>query len=143
MQAQAQQPERVRRIGVLFSLAEDDPESVVRRAAFEQALKEKGWINGGNLRIDYRWASGDPELIRKFVAELVASAPDVIVTSGSQVMGHSIRVRDDAVARRRQSFSFWEASGRAYWRTFAENFLDLRPLTLERRRARKCCVLLF
>jgi hypothetical protein len=61
----AQQPERVRRIGVLYSLAEDDPESVMRRAAFERAIKELGWINGGNLRIDYRWARNDPELIRK------------------------------------------------------------------------------
>ena len=82
--ARAQQPERARRIGVLFSLAEDDTESVARRTAFEQALKGLGWVNGGNLRIDYRWARGDPELIRKVAAELVASAPDVIVTSGSQ-----------------------------------------------------------
>jgi putative tryptophan/tyrosine transport system substrate-binding protein len=89
--ANAQQPERERRIGVLFSLAEDDPETVVRRAAFEQALKGLGWINGGNLRIDYRWARGDPELIRKFAAELVASAPDVIVTSGSQAAGPMVR----------------------------------------------------
>jgi len=89
--ARAQQSERVRRIGVLYSLAEDDSESVVRRAAFEQALKGLGWINGGNLRIDYRWAGGDAELIRKFVAELVASAPDVIVTSGSLTAGPMVR----------------------------------------------------
>jgi len=89
--ARAQQPERVRRIGMLYSLAEDDPESLVRRAAFEQALKDLGWINGGNLRIDYRGARGDPQLIRKFVAELVASAPDVIVTSTSQATGPMVR----------------------------------------------------
>jgi len=87
----AQQPERARRMGVLFSLAEDDTESVARRAAFEQALKGLGWINGGNLRIDYRWAGGDAELIRKFVAELVASAPDVIVVSGSLAAGPMVR----------------------------------------------------
>src|SRR4051794_30931640 len=75
--ARAQQPERVRRIGVLYSLAEADPESVVRRAALEKGLKELGWINGGNIRIDYRWAKNDPELIRKFAAELIALAPDV------------------------------------------------------------------
>src|SRR5690242_16495205 len=85
--ARAQPADRVRRIGVLFTLAEDDPESLVRRAAFEQALKELGWINGSNLRIDYRWAGGAPELIRKFVVELVASAPDVIVISGSLAAG--------------------------------------------------------
>jgi putative tryptophan/tyrosine transport system substrate-binding protein len=89
LSARAQQQERVRRIGVLFSLAEDDTESVTRRAAFEQALKGLGWINGGNLRIDYRWAGGDAELIRKFVAELVASA--VIVTSGSLTAGPMVR----------------------------------------------------
>jgi putative ABC transport system substrate-binding protein len=89
--ARAQQPEFVWRIGVLFSLGENDPEAVVRRAAFEQALKGLGWINGGNLRIDYRWADGGEALIRKFVAELVASAPDVIVTSGSRVVGPMVR----------------------------------------------------
>ncbi len=89
--ARAQQVERVRRIGVLNSLAEDDPESVMRRAAFERTIRELGWINGGNLRIDYRWARNDPELIRKFVGELVALAPDVIVTSGSVVVGPMVR----------------------------------------------------
>jgi putative ABC transport system substrate-binding protein len=89
--ALAQQPARVRRIGVLFSLAEDDPEAVARRTGFEQALKGLGWINGGNVRIDYSWAKGDARLIGKLVAELVASAPDVIVTSGSQAAGPMVR----------------------------------------------------
>ena len=89
--SRAQQPERVRRIGMLNSLAEDDPESVTRRAAFEQAMKELGWTIGGNLRIDYRWARNDFELIRRFAAELVALAPDVILTSGSIVVEPTIR----------------------------------------------------
>jgi putative ABC transport system substrate-binding protein len=89
--ARAQQSERMRRIGVLHSLAEDDPESVARRAAFEQAIKELGWTIGGNLRIDYRWTRNDSELIRKFAAELVAMAPDVILTSGSVVAGPMVR----------------------------------------------------
>jgi putative ABC transport system substrate-binding protein len=89
--ARAQQAERVRRIGVLYSLAESDPESTARRAAFERALKELGWTDGGNLRIDYRWAANDPELIRKFAAELVAMTPDVILTSGSIVVGPMAR----------------------------------------------------
>jgi putative ABC transport system substrate-binding protein len=77
---------------MLFSLAEDDPESVTRRAAFEQALKQLGWTNGDNLRIDYRWwTKGDQGLIRKFAAELVALAPDVILTSGSVVAGPTAR----------------------------------------------------
>jgi putative tryptophan/tyrosine transport system substrate-binding protein len=61
--AHAQQAERGRRIGVFFSLTEDDPESVARRAAFEQALKELGWTSGGNVRIDYRWAGSDLGLV--------------------------------------------------------------------------------
>ena len=88
--AHAQQAERGRRIGVLFSLTEDDSESVARRAAFEQALKELGWTSGGNVRIDYRWAGSDLGLI-----ELVASAPDVILTSGSLVVGPMVRATRD------------------------------------------------
>jgi putative ABC transport system substrate-binding protein len=86
----AQQPEGVRRIGVLSALAEDDPESVNRRAAFEQALKALGWTNG-NLRVDYRWTGNDVERVRKLTAELVALAPDVILTSGNIVLAPSIQ----------------------------------------------------
>jgi len=84
--ASAQQPERVRRIGVLSALAEDDPESVTRRATFEQTLKALGWTNGNNLRVDYRWSGNDADRIRKLVAELIALTPDVIVTSGNIVL---------------------------------------------------------
>ena len=91
LSARAQQSERVRRIAMLSSLAEDDSESLVRREAFEQALRKLGWTNGGNIRIGYRWAQNDPELIRKFVAELVASGPDVILASGSVVVGPMVR----------------------------------------------------
>ena len=84
--ARAQQSEGVRRIGVLSALAEDDPESVTRRAAFEQALKALGWTNGSNLRMDYRWTGNDAERVRKLTAELVALAPDVILTSGNIVL---------------------------------------------------------
>ena len=84
--ASAQQSERVRRIGVLSALTENDPESVARRAAFEQALKALGWINGSNLRIDYRWTGNDAERIRKLAAEIIALEPDVILTSGNIVL---------------------------------------------------------
>ena len=63
----------------------------MRRAAFERAIKALGWTIGGNLRIDYRWTRNDPELIRKFAAELAALAPDVILTSGSVVVEPMIR----------------------------------------------------
>ena len=84
--ALAQQDQRVRRIGVLSALAEDDPESVARRPAFEQALKVLGWTNGSNLRVDYRWAEDDADRRRKYAAELVALAPDVILLSGTSVV---------------------------------------------------------
>jgi putative tryptophan/tyrosine transport system substrate-binding protein len=82
--ARAQQPERLRRIGVLMYLAADDPDSPARVAAFAQGLQELGWIDGRNIRIDYRWGAGDTERYRAYAAELVALAPDVIlVSSGS------------------------------------------------------------
>jgi putative ABC transport system substrate-binding protein len=84
--ARAQQDQRMRRIGVLSALAEDDPESVARRPAFEQALKTLGWTNGSNLRIEYRWAAGDAERIRKLAAEIIALEPDVILLAGSSVV---------------------------------------------------------
>jgi putative ABC transport system substrate-binding protein len=75
--ARAQQPERVRRIGVLMYLPADDAEGQARLAAFAQALKQLGWSDGGNLRIDTRWATADD--IRRHAAELAALAPDVLV----------------------------------------------------------------
>jgi ABC-type uncharacterized transport system substrate-binding protein len=82
MAASAQQ-DRVRLIGTLHILAEDDPESRLRHAAFKQSLKELGWTDGGNARIEARWADGDEGRLRKYAAELVALAPDVILASGS------------------------------------------------------------
>ena len=84
--ARAQQPQRMRRLGVLSALLEDDPESVARRAVFEQALQALGWTAGRNLRIDYRWTGNDRAVIQKFATELVALAPDVILTSGNFIM---------------------------------------------------------
>ena len=82
--ARAQQGERVRRIGALMYLAADDAESPARVAAFARGLQELGWIEGRNIRIDYRWGGGDLDRVRRYAAELVALAPDVIlVSSGS------------------------------------------------------------
>ena len=67
--ARAQQPEQMRRIGVLLSTAADDPESSARTASFLQGLQQLGWIEGRNLRIDIRWAAGDAELYRKYAAD--------------------------------------------------------------------------
>jgi putative tryptophan/tyrosine transport system substrate-binding protein len=81
--ARAQQGERMRRIGVLMNTAADDPESLARVTAFAQGLQELGWIDSRNVRIDYRWAAADVDRIRGYAAELVALAPDVIVSSGT------------------------------------------------------------
>ena len=89
--ARAQQPERMRRIGVLMSTAADDPEGQARLAAFVQGLQELGWSDGRNVRIDTRWGGGDADRIRRYAAELVALAPDVILASGGSVVGQCDR----------------------------------------------------
>jgi putative tryptophan/tyrosine transport system substrate-binding protein len=77
--ARAQQGERMHRVGVLQNLAADDPEGHARIAVFVEGLRQLGWTDGRNLRIDIRWAVGDSELNRKYAAELVALAPDAIL----------------------------------------------------------------
>jgi ABC-type uncharacterized transport system substrate-binding protein len=77
----AQQPDRVRRIGVLMASAADDSESQARIAAFLQGLKQLGWADGRNVRIDTRWATTDADDIRRHAAELAALAPDVLVAA--------------------------------------------------------------
>jgi ABC-type uncharacterized transport system substrate-binding protein len=81
--ASAQQPERMRRIGVLTNLAADDPESQSRNAGFLQGLQELGWTVGRNVMIDYRFTLGDAERTRRYAGELVAPAPDVILSVGA------------------------------------------------------------
>ena len=82
----AQQPERMRHIGVLMNLASDDPEGQDRVAAFMQGLQESGWAVGRNVRVDYRWGAGDTNLFRKYAAELVALAPDVILSASGSAL---------------------------------------------------------
>ena len=84
--ARAQQRERVRRIGVLMSQAADDPEALSRVSAFAQGLQERGWTVGSNLRIDYRWGASDLERFRRYAAELVALAPDVILATAASTV---------------------------------------------------------
>jgi putative ABC transport system substrate-binding protein len=84
MVGHAQQPERIRRIGALINLRADDPESPVRVVAFLQGLQQSGWLDGRNVRIDYRWAAGDRERIRRYAADLLTS--DVILASGTEVV---------------------------------------------------------
>ena len=81
--AHGRQDGPMRRVGVLMGLAANDPESQARLAAFAQGLQQSGWSISQNLRIDYRWGAGDADNMRKYAAELVALAPDVILAHSS------------------------------------------------------------
>jgi putative ABC transport system substrate-binding protein len=83
--ARAQQPDRMRRIGVLSSFAANDPESRARLVAFAQGLQKLGWTDGRNVRIDIRSSGGDADSIRRDAAEL--DAPDVILANGAAGVG--------------------------------------------------------
>ena len=76
----------MRRIGVLTAFAENDPESQRRIAALRRGLRELGWTEDSDLRIDFQWAAGDSERIRTYATELVASKPDVILVNSAQVL---------------------------------------------------------
>jgi putative tryptophan/tyrosine transport system substrate-binding protein len=82
----AQQGERLRRVGVLMGIAESDAEARPRAQALLQGLQELGWIEGQNLRIEYRWAAAEKQRMRAQAAELVALAPDLIVANTTPVM---------------------------------------------------------
>src|SRR5262245_40288150 len=81
--ARVQQRERMRRVALLMSVDADDAEGQSRVTAFAQGLQELGWSEGRNLRVEYRWAAGNADNIRKHAAELVAIKPDVIVGTGT------------------------------------------------------------
>ena len=85
--AHAQQPERMRRIGVLMSTGADGSEGQARIAAFLHGLQQLGWADDRNIRIDIRWGAGDADRIRKYAAELVALAPDAILAVGGISLG--------------------------------------------------------
>jgi putative tryptophan/tyrosine transport system substrate-binding protein len=83
--ARAQQPERMRRIGVLFGAGADDGDIQARHGAFLQALQQLGWTDNGNVRIDTRFGAGNANNIRRYSAELATLAPDVILATGHVV----------------------------------------------------------
>src|ERR1700745_2558418 len=74
--ARAQQPGRMRRVGLLVGLAEDDPETKSRVRAFRLGLRDADWVEGRNIRIDYRFSAGDPARAKQYAAELVGLLPD-------------------------------------------------------------------
>jgi len=102
--ALAQQGEQMRRIGVLMNRSESDPEGQARIAAFRQAFEQLGWKEGGNIRIDIRWGEDKMDLERKYAAELVALAPEVVLASGTmgvtamQALSHTLPIVFAAVA---------------------------------------------
>ncbi|MFZ0524661.1 MAG: ABC transporter substrate-binding protein [Xanthobacteraceae bacterium] len=89
--ARAQQRERTRLIGLLEPISADTPGAKAREAAFREELQQLGWTPGGNVRIEIRWSGGDETQTRKDGAELVALAPDVIVTGGSAGIGAMLK----------------------------------------------------
>ena len=85
--ARAQQSNRLRLVGVLFAMSPSDPESELRVRAFEAGLRELGWTEGRNLRLEYRWAPGDAALLHSQATELVGLAPDLILATSTPVLG--------------------------------------------------------
>jgi ABC-type uncharacterized transport system substrate-binding protein len=79
----AQQPERVRRVGVLIPLLKHDPSAQAFTTAFAQALARLGWAEGNNIRIDYRFAGADPALFKTHAAELIGMSPDTILAGST------------------------------------------------------------
>jgi len=88
----AQQLERIRRIGALVNLPADDPQAQTRNAALLQGLQELGWTVRRNVRIDFRWGAGNADNTRKFAAELVALAPDVLLAPGTSTLEPLLQV---------------------------------------------------
>jgi putative ABC transport system substrate-binding protein len=84
--ARAQQKEGTQHIGVLLGLAEGHPETRSRVKAFQKGLRDLGWVEGRNIRVDYRFAGSDPNRIREYTAELVRLTPDVIVANSTPVL---------------------------------------------------------
>jgi ABC-type uncharacterized transport system substrate-binding protein len=84
--SRAQQTDRLRRIGLLMTISEKEPEAQARLAAFRAGLREKGWIEGRNIQIEYRFAAGEPERARVAASDLVKLAPDVILANGRAIL---------------------------------------------------------
>jgi putative tryptophan/tyrosine transport system substrate-binding protein len=92
MVARAQQPNRMRRIGVLIPFSETDVETQALIAAFKQRFQELGWIDGRNVRLDYRFTDGSPERTRSAAVELVGLGPDVILAYANPAVSSLVQV---------------------------------------------------
>ena len=81
--ARGRQSDRMRRVGILMALSEDDPQGKKRVSALREALADLGWTEGSNLKVDWRWTGGDIARTREYAAELVRLAPEVILANGT------------------------------------------------------------
>jgi putative tryptophan/tyrosine transport system substrate-binding protein len=90
--ASAQQGERIRQLGVLVPLVENDAFARAQVSAFITALREAGWSEGRNFRLETRWAGPTPTDIRRHAAELVAQQPDVVLAYGSSTVGPLLQI---------------------------------------------------
>jgi putative ABC transport system substrate-binding protein len=88
--ARAQQPARMRRIGLLMVIPESDPQAREDRHALESGLHALGWIVKRNIDLEYRWTDGDETLLRKYAAELVDTSPDVVMTEGTAALAAAL-----------------------------------------------------
>src|SRR5262245_57875904 len=97
--ARAQQPERVRRIGVLMGYPEGDPQAQANVTALRQGLREVGWTKGRNVQIDYRWAGGDPDKARTLAKELIGMMQEVIVPTPNRatIFGFPVAAREGSL----------------------------------------------
>ena len=94
--ARADNPDRVRRVGVLIFGAEDDPVTLTRVDGLRKGLEERDWVEGRNLQIDFRFGAADPSRIRTYAKELVSLAPDVIVT-GAAPTTHAVLAQTQTI----------------------------------------------
>src|SRR5438132_8967063 len=83
LKAQAQQPERMARIGVMLAFNASDPEAKPFVAALKKGLQDLGWVEGRNIEFDFRWPAADPDRIRAYAAELVDTKPSVILVNST------------------------------------------------------------
>jgi len=93
--ARAQLRERIRRVGAMMLLAENDPEQKAWTEAFRQGMLEAGWTDGRNVQIDYRWGASESARARRYATELVALGPDVILAPGSVSVGPLLQATRD------------------------------------------------
>src|SRR4051812_49250189 len=86
LKVHAQQPGQMRRVGVLINAAENDQDKQFEIGEFRQRLKDLGWIEGRNVRLDLRWTAGDFELARRYAADLVSLSPDAILATNAPTL---------------------------------------------------------